>query len=102
MDENKVLNEVDEAVEGVDASDMSNDELKEAIQQTLDRVRNQAMILGYRVACTTIMQMIAGWHAPGASKREYERIFKRVEEFCRKALKQGDSGAQDATETVEE
>lgn len=103
MDENKNLNEVDEAVSEVDTSDMRNDELKEAIQQTLDRVRNKAMILGYRVACTTIMQMIAGWHAPGASKREYERIFKRVEEFCSKALKQDNNGAQNVTEdTVEE
>jgi hypothetical protein len=102
MDENKNLNEVDEAVSEVDTSDMSNDELKEAVQQTLDRVRNQAMILGYRVACTTIMQMIAGWHAPGTSKREYERIFKRVEEFCGKALKEADNGVQDVTEEAVE
>lgn len=102
MDENKNLKEVDEAVSEVDTSDMNNEELQKAVEETLDRVRSQAMILGYRVACTTIMQMIAGWHAPGASKREYERIFKRVEEFCGKALKQDDNGAQDATEASTE
>lgn len=102
MDENKILNEVEEVASEVDTSTMTAEDLKTAVKDTLDRVRNQAMILGYRVACTTIMQMIAGWHAPGASKREYERIFKRVEEFCNKALKQDDNGAQDATDTSEQ
>lgn len=89
MDENKTLNEVDEAVAEVDdVADMSNDELKEAINGTLERIRNQSMILGYRTACMTIMQMISGWHKPNCSHREYERIFKKVEDFCAKALKQ--------------
>lgn len=89
MDENKTLNEVDEAVAEVDGvADMSNDELKEAINGTLERIRNQSMILGYRTACMTIMQMISGWHKPNCSHREYERIFKKVEDFCAKALKQ--------------
>lgn len=101
MEENKNLNEVDEAVSEVDTSAMSNDELKEAVQKTLDKVRNDGIVAGYRVACMTIMQMISGWHKPNCSHREYERIFKKVEEFCGKALKQPDNGAQDATEGSE-
>ena len=49
MEENKVLPEVDEAVAEVDApAPMSDDELKKAINDTLERVRTQNMILGYR------------------------------------------------------
>ena len=99
MEENKVLNEVDEAVAEVDSiSDMNNDELKEAIDATLERIRTQAMIVGYRTACMTIMQMISGWHKPNCSHREYERIFKKLEEFCGKALKQEDKKTEESTE----
>ena len=102
MEDNKIINEVEEAVSEVDTSSMTTEDLKEAVKDTLDRVRNQAMIAGYRVACTTIMQMIAGWRTPGASKRDYERIFKRIEEFFGKALKQDENTAEVSNETVEE
>lgn len=96
MDENKNLNEVDEAVEAVDTSEMSNEELKKAIGDYLSKERRKSMILGYRVACQTILQMIAPWRQPNCSHREYERIFKKLEEFCGKALKQ-DEEATEAT-----
>ena len=102
MDDNQIMNEVEEAVSEVDTSSMTTEDLKTAVKDTLDRVRNQAMIAGYRVACTTIMQMIAPWHDPKASKREYERIFKRVEEFFGKALKQDDNGTQNVTDASTE
>lgn len=99
MEENKVLPEIDEAVAEVDSvSNMSNDELKKAIEGTVERIRNQAMILGYRTACMTIMQMISGWHKPNCSHREYERIFKKLEEFCGKALKQEEKQPEETTE----
>ena len=103
MDEHNTLNEVDEAVSEVDTSTMSNDELKEAVNKTLEKVRNDAIILGYRVACTTIMQIISKWHEPNCSHREYERIFKRVEEFCSKVMKHEEDTAEpaDAAETVQ-
>lgn len=95
MDENNNMNEVAEAVESVDTSEMSNEELKKAVGDFLSQERSKSMILGYRVACQTILQMIAPWHQPNCSHREYERIFKKVEEFCGKALK------QENTETVQ-
>ena len=91
MEENKNLNEAD-------TSAMTNDELKEAVQKTLDKVRNDGIVVGYRVACTTIMQMIAPWHKPNCSHREYERIFKKVEEFCGKALKQAEKPADETVQ----
>ena len=102
MEENKNINEVDEAVSEVDTSVMSNDELKEAVQKTLDKVRNDGIVAGYRVACMTIMQMIAPWHQKNCSHREYERIFKKVEEFCGKALKRPENtDEQPSEETVQ-
>ena len=98
MDENKTINEVEEAVSEVDPAAMNDEQLKEEMKKFIEKERGQSMILGYRVACMTMMQLIAEWHDPQASKRQYERIFKKVEEFCNKALKQDDSDAEDSTE----
>lgn len=104
MEENKTLNEVDEAVADVDTSAMTSEEFKEAISETLDKIRNNSMILGYRTACMTIMQLIAPWHKPNCSHREYERIFKKVEEFCGKALNQSKKNTEESNvdETVQD
>ena len=99
MDENKNLNEINEAVEAVDPSEMSNEDLKKAVGDYLTKERGEAMILGYRVACRTILQIIAPWRQKGCSHREYERIFKKLEEFCGKALKQ--ENADKTEETVQ-
>lgn len=98
MEENKNLDsEIDKAVAGIDPSEMNQEEIKKAIGDFLTKERGQSMILGYRVACQTVLQMIAPWHKPGCSHREYERIFKRLEEFCGKALKRD----EDKNETSE-
>ena len=95
MEDNMDLNVVEEAVAEVDDKPVLNDEtLKNLVDETLSTVRNQAMILGYRVACSTIMEMIAPWRNPHSSHNDYKRIFKKVEEFCGKALKQPDVTAQ--------
>ena len=93
MEENKNLNEVDEAIADVDPASMNDEELREKIKTFLEKERSNAMILGYRVACSTIMQLVAPWHAPKCSHREYERIFKKLEEFCGRALKQDENDA---------
>lgn len=98
MEENKNLNEIDEAVSEVDPAEMSQEELKKAMGDFLTKERGKSMILGYRVACRTILQLIAPWHQKNCSHREYERIFKRLEEFCGKALKQDE---EEASETVQ-
>lgn len=87
MEENKVLNEVDEAVAEIDSTaSMNDDKLKEAIEATLGRVRTQSMITGYRTACMTITQMIAPCFNQHLSYRDYERLIKQINTFCNKAL----------------
>lgn len=88
MEENKNLNEVEEAVAEVDTSSMTNDELKQAITKQLEKVRNDGIIVGYKVAARVIIDIIAPWRKPNCSHREYERIFRKIEEFYGKALKQ--------------
>lgn len=102
MEENKTLNEIDEAIADVDPKSTNDEELREKIKTFLEKERGQAMILGYRVACSTIMQLIAPWHAPKCSHREYERLFKKVEEFCGRALKQAENGAEDVSEDFDD
>lgn len=94
MEENKNLNEVDEALSDVNPAEMSQEELKQKIGDFLTKERGQAMILGYRVCCQTVLQMIAPWRQKNCSHRQYERIFKEVEEFCGKALKQDTNAAE--------
>lgn len=94
MEENNIMNEVEEAVSEVDTSSMTNDELKKAVDETLSKVRNDAMILGFRVACTSVMQIVSDWRKPNCSHREYERIFKKVEKFCSKAMEQNEDSPE--------
>lgn len=94
MDENENLTEAEETVAEVDDKSMDDDALKEAITKQLEKIRNENIIVGFRVACQSVMDLIAPWHQPNCSKREYERIFKKLEEFCSKGLKKPDETTQ--------
>lgn len=103
MEKNVSLNEVEETTTEINESvkSMDNDELKTAIQDTLTRIRTQSITIGFRTACMSIMQIIAPWHQKNCSHREYERIFKKLEEFCNKALKQQEQSEEPTEETVQ-
>lgn len=96
-----VPNEVAEAVEQVDAGKMTNEDLREKVEKTLEKVRSDGILIGYRTAATVLMQMIAPWHQPNCSKREYERIFKKLEEFFGKALQKTNEELFGNEETVQ-
>lgn len=98
MGKNNNMDEINEAVSDVDPSEMSKEELKKAMGDFLTKERGKSMILGYRVACQTIMQLISPWHQKNCSHREYERIFKKVEEFCGKALKQDENNTEETVQ----
>ncbi len=98
MDENKTLNEVDEVVSELDAPEDTKDELRKIIGDYITSERSRSVILGYRVACQTILQIIARWRQPNCSHREYERIFKQLEEFCGKALKQKEESSEETVQ----
>lgn len=95
MEETNIPNEIDESKQ------MTEDELKETVEKTLEKVRNDGILIGYRTAATVLMQMIAPWHQPNCSKREYERIFKKLEEFFGKALQKTNEELFGNEETVQ-
>ena len=102
MEDNNNLNVIDESLSEIDPTDMSQEELKQKIGDFLTQERGKSMILGYRVCCRTVLEMIAPWHQKNCSHREYERIFKKVEEFCGKALRQDENDTEASTdETVQ-
>ena len=98
MEENKNLNEVDEAVAEVDSASMNDEELKTAITKQLEKIRNDNIIVGFRVACQTVIDLIAPWHQPKCSKRELERILKKVEEFCLKGRKHDEENTEETVQ----
>lgn len=83
-------------------NDIANEEkLKNTVEKTLEKVHNNGILIGYRTACTVMLQMIEPWHQPNCSKREYERIFKKLEEFFGKALKKNNDELFGNSETVQ-
>lgn len=69
-------------------TETEQDELAKAVEETLERVRTQAMLLGAQSMCSVILQKIVTAKAqPGKrSLRDYERLVKDVENFCRTGL----------------
>lgn len=94
MEERNDFNEVDEAVQEVDTTKQNYDAIREAANENFEKIRYQAMVLGYRVACQTIVQMLSSCLQPNVSRRELERKIKMVVEFASKVLKQPEETTQ--------
>lgn len=94
MEERNDFNEVDEAVYEVDSTENNYDAIREAANENFEKIRYQAMVLGYRVACQTIVQMLAPCLQPNVSRRELERKIKSVIEFAGQVLPQPEETAQ--------
>ena len=96
-----IPNEVEEVVEQAKTGDMTIEELKDSVAKVLEKTRRDGILIGYRTSATMIMQMIAPWRQPNCSKREYERIFKKLEEFFGKALQKSNEELFGTDETVQ-
>ena len=83
MDEEKT-NEVVEKEDPRDTSDMSNQELKDAISQTLEKIRTQNLLLGAQSMCSVILQKIMEFEMkPGKrTLNDYRRLVKDIRGFC--------------------
>lgn len=66
----------------------TNDELKDAIDATLSRIRRQAMLLGMQVCCQTILDTITAFERkPGSkSNNDHKRLIKELRSFCETEL----------------
>ena len=71
-------------MEQKDVGAMSNDELKDAVKDIMNKNRTQALLLGAQAACSTILQKITTFeHKNGKiTMNDYKRLVKDIKEFC--------------------
>ena len=67
---------------------LDDDELKGAIEEQLSKIRTQSMILGFRVACQTVLDKISAFErTPGSkSNNDHKRIIKDIKKFVETGL----------------
>lgn len=65
-----------------------NDELKEAIEETLSKIRRQNMLLGAQTMCRAILDKIVIFEkTPGKkSNNDHKRLIKDIKKFCETGL----------------
>lgn len=65
-----------------------NDELKTAIEKTLDKIRSQGMLIGARVMLRTVLDKITDFERkPGSkSNNDHKRLIKDIKQFCERGL----------------
>ena len=66
----------------------TNDELKGAIEATLSKIRRQSMLLGFQVACQTVLDKITAFERkPGSkSNNDHKRLIKDIKQFVEQGL----------------
>lgn len=83
-EENKII----EMNPEIEEPTMNNDELKTAIEETMEQIRTQSMLLGAQAMCSVVQQKIAvAMSKPGKrSLNDYKRLIKELDEFCKVGL----------------
>ena len=80
--------ELDEKTENETATPEVKDELKDAIEDTLSKLRRQSMLLGFQVASRTILDKIVAFEKrPGSkSNNDHKRLIKEIKHFVETSL----------------
>lgn len=83
MEENNIVEQ-----ETTSVDEMSNDELKQAVEAQLQRVRRQNLLVGAQSMCKVILEKIYTSQAKPGKKtyRDYERLVKDIQSFCETGL----------------
>lgn len=65
--------------------ELTTEELKQVVNDTLEKVRTQALLLGAQAMCSVILQKIDVFQKqPGKrTMNDYKRLTKDIEQFCR-------------------
>ena len=102
MDTENKINET-EVLEEVAVTPEAKDELKDAIEETLSKIRRQSMLLGAQAMCQTIIDKILMFErTPGSkSNNDHKRLIKDIKNFCEVGLSRK-VNADGETEPVEE
>lgn len=80
MEENKVIENQEEP--------LNNEELKDAIEETLSKIRRQSMLLGAQAMCRTILDKIIVFERTAGKKsnNDHKRLIKDIKKFCETGL----------------
>lgn len=81
----------------------TDDELKGAIEATLSKIRRQSMLLGFQVACQTVLDKIVAFdRKPGSkSNNDHKRLIKDIKQFVEQGLSRK-VNTDGETESIEE
>lgn len=79
----------------------TNDELKDATDATVSKIRRQSMLLGFQVSCQSILDKIVAFERkPGSkSNNDHKRLIKDIKQFCELGLSSKDNA--DNNETIQ-
>lgn len=86
--ENKINNQADVLEENTEVTPEARDELKDAIDETLSKLRMQSMLLGAQAICKTILDKILVFErTPGSkSNNDHKRLIKDIKQFAETGL----------------
>ena len=95
MEENNTIEQQEETVQ--------QDDLKAAIEKTMDNIRAQSMLLGAQTMCRTILTKIYAFESSQGKKTAnvYKRCIKDVKKFCETGLSHK-VNADGTTEKIEQ
>jgi hypothetical protein len=97
------MEELNNTIEEQEVPTMNDNELKDAIEEQLSKIRSQSMILGFRVACSTILDKINAFErSPGnKSNNDHKRLLKDIKKFVEQGLarKMNENGEIEVSES---
>ena len=96
------MNEKINNIEEQENNTITTEELKNAVEETLSKVRRQSMLLGAQAICQTILNKIVEFEKiPGSkSNNDHKRLIKDIKHFCEIGLSRR-VNADGETESVE-
>ena len=67
---------------------MTDVDLRSAIEDQMSKIRTQAMLLGFQVSCSSVLNKIDEvMSKPGKrSMNDYKRLIKDIEKFCKTGI----------------
>ena len=88
MDENNTTPIEEQENPATELEEVTTDELKNKISETLEKIRTQALLTDARAMTVTIANMIdTAMNAPGKrTMADMKRLVKKVRDFCQKAI----------------
>lgn len=70
--------------EPTEQTEAENDGFKDAVEETLSKIRHQSLLLGFQVACKEILDKIMTFENIHGSKtnNDHKRLIKHIKTFC--------------------